>query len=584
MATSFLNDPFLGRFSSRGISERKLYLADLASISSTNGRQDISQFVTQMSVNYTMDMASQITFEIVDKDLKMAERNYFILGRDVIYETQTISSLDASSSKPTFVSQLFEIAQVSSSQGPGGSVMFSVSCYTKAIQQMKRDKRMAGTIKGQGTAFVREAARRYGLKFYGQETTKKQTITKASGDKQAESLWNIIKRLADDSKFVVFEVDGYLVFASEEWLLYKWGIESIYEPKLKKVNGILRTSGKTMKKWVPLQFPNSGPGYRGRDGIFKLTEYPSLSQNENDPYAGEGSCTVERLNATQLRPGMTVYVGLIPNMSNYYLIDSVSFTELTPDPVSVTFRTPTKDEEKQTIKLLPLGKRYAQTSTNIPPADFAPIKAVSENATSTSGKPVVSPVTDRRIFPLPTSSSPYSYPTMTKANLTETLKSFRYLLGSDTSASTGDENCVISIGNINLWERPVLPTGDSPKNGAALTLEHMAIAFQSGGQWRAGIVPQVYTVLGSATFKTRGEVTAYINSVGAATFFGGTGKHLGIVSGATKERALLNARDYGFLIKRQQEEVLAKRFPDKANTPWTIPNTAGAADSVWPPS
>jgi hypothetical protein len=582
MATQFLNTQYVQPGQLKGLSERKLYLADLPNITSTNGRTDISRYITQLSVNYTMDMASQLSFDIVDVDLKMAQNNYFILGRDVIYETQTISSFDSITSNPIFVNQLFEIANVSSSQGPGGSVTFNITCYTKAVQQMKRDKKSAASINGQGTAFVREAAKRYGLKFYGQETTKKQKINKAGGDKQAESLWNVLQNLAGDAKFVLYEIDGYLVFASEQWLLYKWGIDSRTVPKFVKKNGRQVRVGNKTERWMPLQFPNSGAGYVGRPGVFKLTEHPTITKSENDPYAASGTCTVERVNATQLRPGMTVYVGLVPNMSGYYLIESVSFNELVPDPVSVSFRTPTRDEEKEKPKLLPVGARYKQTFTSNPPGDFSRVTGVTGSVVSSGNKPKTRPLYDPRLEPFPSASSPLSYPSMPKANMTSTLKSFKYLLGSNTNDSTNDVGCVHSIGNMNLWNRPVIPTGSSASSGKAATIEHIIVTFESGGTWYAGIVPTVWTVNGSASLVSESEITTYIDSVGRSTYFLTSGKHLGVLTGSNSVRASLNARDYAYLINRQQEDVLINRFPEYSGTPWLIPNTGGATDSIWP--
>lgn len=184
-----------------------------------------------------------------------------------------------------------------------------------------------------------------------------------------------MKRLADDAKFILFEVDGFLVFGSEEWLLEKWGNNSMVVPrtvtktktvKVKigekpdpKIDGgrtplpiyenrteITKETKNRTVRFISLQFPNSGENYIGRSGVFKLTGYPSITKSDNDPREADGSCTVERINGTQIRPGMTAYVGNIPNMSGYYLIDSVSFNEMSPDPVTVSFRTPKRDEEK----------------------------------------------------------------------------------------------------------------------------------------------------------------------------------------------------------------------------------------------
>jgi hypothetical protein len=67
---------------------------------------------------------------------------------------------------------------------------------------MKRDRK-PGVIKGTSSSFVENAARKYGLDFIGQQTSKTANITTASGDKQADSVWDVIKRIAQENKFVV---------------------------------------------------------------------------------------------------------------------------------------------------------------------------------------------------------------------------------------------------------------------------------------------------------------------------------------------------------------------------------------------
>ncbi len=198
----------------------------------------IDHSITNVSVEYSMSEASQLSFDVVEtmstdfsrivtpegthpRRLEFGYNNYFNIGRDVIYKTRTLNEISddfSNNQNPTRQSQLFEIATVTFSPGPGGSPTWQVKCFSKAIQQMKRD-RNPGTIKGTGSNFVKLAAEKYGLKSYVQETSKKPAITKATGDKHADSLWDVLTRMASDAKFVIFEVDGYLVFASETYLM-----------------------------------------------------------------------------------------------------------------------------------------------------------------------------------------------------------------------------------------------------------------------------------------------------------------------------------------------------------------------------
>jgi len=560
----------------RGPYQRKILIADLQNLAS-NAFTDISGLLTQANINYTMDLASELSFELIDPNLQMAEKNYFTLTRDVIYETQTLGRIQPYEPNLVFVRQLFEIANVSVSQGPGGSPAFSVKCYTKAVQQMKRDRKIASSIKGSGTEFVRNAATKFGLGFYGQQTAKSQQL-KSSGSKQADSLWDIMKRLAGDAKFVLFEVDGILIFGSEEWLLDKWGNNSITVPKFKKdpKNPERKIpDGTKQKKYISLQFPNKGANYIGRAGVFTLTQYPSITKSDNDPREADGSCTVERISGTQIRPGMTAYVGNIPNMSGYYLVDSVSYNEMSPDPVSVNFRTPNRDEEKYKKKDLPVGIKYIQTYADIAIA----VKAVQTKTKNKAGQSAAGIRQDARMFPYPQAAGQLDrYPRMEYADLTIAYPAFINLItnGKPTEKSTGDRNSLIYAGNLDLYTRPVLPDG----NNEPKTIFSLTITEQYGSEYRAILLPLIYTENGLAVTKEN-DVSEVENKFWNAGGYEGSGKHLGVLRGATEKDAIRNARDYAKLVSLQQQLILKHRFATYASTGTSPPNTPGGADSLW---
>jgi hypothetical protein len=551
----------------RGPFERKIIIASLPD----KLQADISTHVTQVSISYSISQVSELSFDVVDVDLLMSRNNYFILGRDVIYETHTLGRVNSYTGEARPIQQLFEIANVTVSQGPGGSAVYSVKCYTKAVQQMKRDKK-PGSIKGNGSQYIRNAAKKYGLDVYYEETSKAKTISKSSGSKQTESLWEVMLRLADDAKFVLFEVDGILVFASEKFLMHKWVTDIRYvektvaDPKTKK-----KKKKRLARRFIPLQWPNGGEGYIGTPGYFRLVERPTFTKSSNDPYAGEGSCLVERFNATQIRPGMTAYVGRVPNMSGYYLIASVSYNEMVPDPVSIQFRTLTRDEEKDKLKLLPIGKRYQQTAVI-----GQPIRTTTEAAQVEKGNPISKPAADKRITGdnLPTAEFRYRYPVMEYANISRTYAAY---LGK-MEDSTNSRNTVIITGNIDLWERPVLLIQNAAQTETygIQTLYSITHVVPSGSEYRAIILPSIYTENGQPVIKTEAQIIEKYNAAGG---YSGTAKHLGVVAGPTFNEAVLNARDYSILLSLQSNLVTWKRFP--AFNLSTIVATPGSLDSQW---
>ena len=507
---------------------------------------NIDHSIISVGVEYTMNEASQLSFDVVEtmnmdfskiasaektypRVLEFSENNYFQIGRDVIYETTTLNEIGITNSTGTNLvkqKQLFEIASLTFAPGPGGSPVWQVKCFVKAIQQMKRD-RNPGTVKGTGSTFVKNAAIKYGLKPFVEETSKKQTVTKATGDKQADSLWDVLTRLAGDAKFVLFEVDGFLVFCSEKYLLHKWGIDSgdtvqIWNKKEQKFKS-------KISKYIPLQYPAVG---KGTPGYFFAMSYPTINVSTNDPRYGDGSITVDRQNGTQIRPGMTAYVGDVPGLNGYYLIDSVSFTDRTPDPVSVNFRKPTLEPKE--AKELPIGLRLLQTDADMP---------IATRVTPKNGIFPIPLPPNGAYFPLPTASTEYDF----------------------TSTYPRMKSGLISVGNIPLYSRPVLTVNGEAKpiyleaifQKPDLTINYNG--FKSGNT--VVLINLIWTVGGFAVGLTKAEATA---------------KYLSDGLFIAKLDSIVNAEKYAGFIARQQIEILGVRFPEiDYYNGQVYPNTAG---------
>jgi len=492
----------------------------------------IDHSITNVSVDYSMTEASQLSFDVIEtmttdyssvidpekthpRRLEFGLNNYFNVGRDVIYETQTLNEVGNDFDATIELkkqSQLFEIASVTFAPGPGGSPVWQVKCFSKAIQQMKRD-RNPGTIKGTGSTFVKLAAEKYGLKYFGEETSKKQSITKATGDKQADSLWDVLKRLASDAKFVIYEVDGYLIFASERYLLNKWGIDSgdTIRVKNKKTNQFETKPA----KYIPLQYPAV---FKGTPGYFYAMQYPTINISNNDPRYGDGSILVDRQNGTQIRPGMTAYIGDVPGSNGYYLIDSVSFADRTPDPVTVSFRKPTPEVDKP--REIAIGNRFVQTDAISPiPTKVSPKK----------GNLPTPPQPKSNYFPLPTPGTEYNfsatYPRM--------------------------KSGLISVGNIPLYSRPVITVDGEVKTTFSITIYQKPDLTINYGNWQSGntavLITPIWTVGGIAVELTEAQAIAKYLSDG-----------LFLAKLNSKEAAAT----YGEYIHRQQIEILRVRFPD----------------------
>ena len=343
--------------------------------------EQINDSIISAQIDYSMDAITELTLKIIDRDYDayryaegtnqtkistgFAASNYFSIARDVTYVTKAIQSttlVEGSKVKVSLITLLMEVADVSCSQENSVSTIWTIKCRTKACQQMKRDK-TPGSVSGNGTAYVAAVAKKFGLKFVGEPTTKNKKITKASGEKEADSVWDVIQNLAQAANFKCFESDGTLYFGSMKWLMYKWGSEAlsyIHEVKIDQ---------KPVKKKVTRRYVPIMPGPYGRD--FPAMKMPNMKKSDNTPMEAQGDAQIERTNGVALRPGMTVFIGGIPTFTGYYLITAVNFEERSPNPVGISFATPER-RPKEKILNLPVGPLYANTLDAIGPDVIAP--------------------------------------------------------------------------------------------------------------------------------------------------------------------------------------------------------------------
>jgi hypothetical protein len=266
----------------------------------TFANNQINQCITKLELSWTLDLVSEISFDVVDKDMFLYNRNSFLIRRDVVYNND-----------------IFEMSNISLRQDAGSSTMISVKARKKVLQLMKRDKNPEAYGGTSGTEFAALVAERYKLKFVGEPTAKAKVIGKSAGSSTDDSVYDVLKRSAGEANFVVFESDGTLYFASEQWLLNKWANVAIDWPN----------------------YPSTSAFY-----TFGM---PECSKSDDDPYAAEFKMLVNNQNGKQLRPGMTAVLNGINAFNGSYLITEVSYEEGRKSPVAVSCRTPVKPKEEK---------------------------------------------------------------------------------------------------------------------------------------------------------------------------------------------------------------------------------------------
>lgn len=282
---------------------------------------NFGKFITSLDVNYTIDGASEIKMTITDPEYRFMENNYFQPRRRLVYR-----------------GEMFEIGVTEVSQGPGMSPQITVTCWNAAIQKMKRDKK-PGNISGDSAYdYALAVAKKFGLKFVGEKTNKRQSINKGTGNNSDENVWTVLTSAANQDEFVLYVMDNTLVYASQQWLLWKFGIDSRQKSK---------SDGSTETQKFNQMFYNPGGTVPELSNKFTVMGYPSIRYSENDALEGDGRITVMKPNGCIVRPGQTVWIGPKPTLfKGGYLVTSVSFSEGTPDPVEIEFRTPQKPKKQ----------------------------------------------------------------------------------------------------------------------------------------------------------------------------------------------------------------------------------------------
>jgi hypothetical protein len=415
--------------------------ADSIQIGSVTAQQmrQVFESVLSIDVSYSITESTQITVKFIDPEFRMGQNNYFTVGRDIIFSSKSISPYLETfynvapdrkiNTYGEFVrrSNIFEMASVSVDQSAGNSPVWTVRARPKGIQQMKRDRKPKN-IKGSGSQFVINACKKYGLEPVTQRTNKSYKINNAQGAQQATSVWDAMKSIAQEAEFVMFEVDGFLYFGQEKWILNKWGTHASggnikFNKEGRPVlddDGVPQVT--PIKRFIPFYWPPDSSFNPGSE-LFRLIGIPNVTQSDNDAYIADGSLVCERTNGVRMRPGMTVKIFGVPNFKGNYLVTDVSFQEESTDAVAVTFRTPEK-LEKDKIKDIQIGK-IVESVYKITPG-YKEVTTSIPVSTTTSGLGVF------EVNPLPTASQPMIYP-----------------------APAFSASFVAEQGNISLWSRPI---------------------------------------------------------------------------------------------------------------------------------
>ena len=524
--------------------------------------------IVSINIDYSMSMASELSFDVIDFDGSMYSNNYFQIGSTVVYTTKTGSPFadfnqNPSQSSARNINLIFEIANVTLGPGPGYAPLVQVKCYTRAIQQMKRD-REPGSVSGNGTDFVKRAANKYGLNLFAENTSKQKTINKASGTNQAESLWDVLGNLATEAKFVLFEADGTLFFCSQKFLLSKWGTEQrIIDVPIKD----RKPKGPKTKTehYIPLFFNPKREAINpvaNKYKYFEVLQRPSIVRSDNDPLDATGSAVISRKNGTLLRPGMTIEFFDFDNdlsllnpiaatTDGLFLIDTVSFQDKSTSPVQISFRKPEK--KPKDIRQVTIGKRY-KFSNN--PNNIEDINAAQLDKNGKVIKPKTPSQKARIHLDIPTSEMPVNLTTDNLINPLPTIRA-RYRLPRYPSAIAINTSTSGSMA-LDMYSRPIVETTSGGISSLApMVVNNVVEPGVFGGLPFSAVIPRV--LVNQSTNEPYFIATASAASVAfiQSSLSSASPIYLAKFSNSTQ------AEEYKRLCNLQQTLVIGQRFQNR---------------------
>ncbi|SVB92109.1 uncharacterized protein METZ01_LOCUS244963, partial [marine metagenome] len=273
---------------------------------------EITDALMALSVDLTMDMTTQMKFRVYDKDFQMFKHNYFQVRRPLSYNGFN-----------------YEVAAVTLNRAGGQHDSVDVTARSMPIQRMRRQKGYktwgAGGSGITAAQCAKEIAEEFGLKMFIQSSPAKTAITRQQGEDVDESTWDVLRRLAGDLEYVVFESYGVLYFSSEDYLIER-------QPGI-----VVDLDAEETDPWFPYSV--------------------SFRQSDDNWKGSEFSLQVGRENGIKLRPGMTAEfknIGLLSDRK--HLITNVTWDEGNNQPVGIKGRTLKETEDTAANTGVGLGR------------------------------------------------------------------------------------------------------------------------------------------------------------------------------------------------------------------------------------
>lgn len=246
-------------------------------------KSDITNAVSDATVELTSDQVSQLTFVLTDQGFNVLKSGVFAIGNSVKYDDLrfVVAGVDVGSE--------------------AGNEQVTIKCRPKVVSDLKKRVGTKVLKSASPSDFVRAECKAVGAKYLIQPSGKRKQVARdkvKSGEKyeadDKPSSWTTFSRLAGELGFVCFEVSGVIYFGKPSWLLAR-----------SKASPMLVT-------------------WKGKYSKYEAEKVPSCSKSvDNKETTVEVVLPLERV--LEARPGRTLQLSGVPYFNGYYLIDSVSF-------------------------------------------------------------------------------------------------------------------------------------------------------------------------------------------------------------------------------------------------------------------
>lgn len=274
-------------------------------LSGDNELRDVT--ILTPSIELSAEEASQFTFVVHDPKLELLSTGRLGVGA-------TLDYLDLR----------FRISGIEVGGGSDAPTI-AVTCLSAGVMTLRERKGPLVVSNQSPTTFARREAESVGLGFVGEDSAPLAAITRADPSdgetKDAESSWDVIRRLADEIGFVAFEAAGTLYFAKPSWLIGRPGVRT----------------------WV-VRYPEATAF-----GELGCLEVPTCRRT----VASEPPVTIDaslmQYHASPIRPGDKVVFAGVPTFEGDYLVTNVPITVDGVTPSTVSFATPVDPEPKPAV-------------------------------------------------------------------------------------------------------------------------------------------------------------------------------------------------------------------------------------------